>query len=88
MWKNSLRVAVLMGLGILIPACAADVGEACDTRGAQDECVEDAICDTASSTENEPVCLKVCKDDTDCASTDACNGVSGSNIKACKPKTK
>lgn len=87
MLKHSLACALLVCLGVFMPGCASDVGDACDTRGAQDECVENAICDSTTDSA-EPICLKVCTDDTQCASTEACNGVSGSNIKACKPKTK
>jgi hypothetical protein len=31
--------------------------------------------------------VKVCKVAEDCRADQDCNGVSGSNIKACKPKT-
>jgi hypothetical protein len=84
--KNSLAGLLLVCLGALLPACASDIGEACETRGSQDECVENAICDLKGTDDAEPVCLKVCKDAAECASTEDCNGVSGSNIKACTPK--
>lgn len=87
MSKYSLTAMLLVGLGAFLPACTSDVGESCATRGSQDECVENAICDTTSSS-NEPICLKVCTDDSQCASDESCNGTSGSNIKACQPKTK
>lgn len=88
MSKYSLAAGLLVCLGVLLPACASDIGEACETRGNQDECVENAVCDTAATTDSEPICLKVCKDTTECAADEDCNGVSGSNIKACKPKSK
>jgi len=87
MLKYSLAGCLLVCLGVLLPACASDVGEACETRGSQDECVENAICDSTTDSA-EPICLKVCTDDTQCASTEACNGTSGSSIKACTPKKK
>lgn len=74
---------VLLGCGLL--ACGgADIGEACDKTGSQDECVEGAICDTEG--DNAKVCLKVCKEDSDCPKANKCTGVSGSNIKACHPE--
>jgi len=57
------------------------VGEACDTPGAtDDECEDGSICD---STDGDTVCLQICEDQADCGEGEACNGVSGSNIKAC-----
>jgi hypothetical protein len=86
MLKYSLTACLLVCLGLALPACASDLGEACETRGSQDECVDGAICDLKGTSETEPVCLKVCTDAAQCASTEDCNGVSGSNIKACTPK--
>ncbi|MBK9263371.1 MAG: hypothetical protein IPM54_26650 [Polyangiaceae bacterium] len=87
MLKYSLVAPLLICLGGLLPACGgAEIGEACETRGSQDECVDDAICDLKGTDETEPVCLKVCNDASECAATEDCNGVSGSNIKACTPK--
>jgi hypothetical protein len=89
MLKYSLTGCLLVCLGLVLPACAADIGEACETRGSQDECVDGAICDLEGTTSaTEPVCLKVCKEAAECASTEDCNGVSDSNIKACTPKKK
>lgn len=90
---NKLLKPIAIALVTLFGAVAAvacdgsgaSIGEACQTAGSQTECVEGAICDTVDTT---IVCLEVCDDDTDCASNEACNGVSGSNIKACHPKTK
>ncbi len=31
-------------------------------------------------------CVKICKTSDDCRADQDCNGVSGSNVKACKPK--
>jgi hypothetical protein len=89
MMKYSFATCLLVCLGLIIPGCGGtDVGEACQTRGAQDECVSGAVCDLDGSSSTEPVCLTVCKDSMDCATTEDCNGVSGSNIKACTPKKK
>lgn len=61
----------------------AAIGEACQTAGSETECVDGAVCDTVDTT---IVCLEICDDDTDCAANEACNGVSGSSIKACHVK--
>jgi hypothetical protein len=65
--------------------CASDIGETCETSGSADECVNDAVCVQAVSGE-EPTCRKVCADDSQCTSTESCNGVEKSNLKACRPK--
>jgi hypothetical protein len=57
---------------------------ACTTSGSTSECPEGAVCDSVSGAGN--TCVKVCKTTSDCGRADVgCNGVSGSNIKACKP---
>ena len=57
----------------------------CTTTGSTDECPDGSICDTVSGT--TITCVRICKVAEDCRSDLDCNGVSGSNIKACKPKT-
>lgn len=86
MLKYYLTACLLVCLGLFLPACASDLGEACETRGSQDECVEGAICDNDAA--GNPICLKVCTDAAQCAADEDCNGVSGSNIKACTAKPK
>ena len=56
----------------------------CTTSGATDQCPEESVCDAVAGTALN--CVKICKTGTDCRSDQDCNGVSGSNIKACKPK--
>ncbi len=58
----------------------AEVGEACDTTGSRDECVDGAICDTEGE---QVLCLLICNVDPDCPAKHKCTGVSGANIKAC-----
>jgi len=62
---------------------AAEIGEACDTSGSVDECVEGAICCAEAGQQS---CYKICTDQTECSATESCNGVAGSNIKSCQPK--
>lgn len=57
---------------------------ACTTSGATDQCPEESVCDAVAGTALS--CVKICTKGTDCRPDQDCNGVSGSNIKACKPK--
>lgn len=56
----------------------------CTTSGSTDECPDGSVCDTVEGT--ALTCVKVCSTADDCRADLDCNGVSGSNIKACKPK--
>ncbi len=56
----------------------------CTTSGSTDECPDNAVCDTISGAAVS--CVKICKTGDDCRADQDCNGVSGTNIKACKPK--
>lgn len=81
------RIARLLApaLTILALGCAsAEIGDTCDTSGSKDECVDGAICTQISGGSN--VCRKSCTADTDCESTEQCNGVSGASTKSCQPK--
>jgi len=87
MLKNSLVALALASFATVLLACSgAEVGEPCETEGAADECVEEAICGKPSDTAAEPECLKVCTQDTDCAASESCNGVTGTSTKACRIK--
>jgi hypothetical protein len=78
-------VIVSMLLFVVVTGCgASDIGEECDTSGSIDDCVGGAIC-TAFGTAN--TCYKLCKEQTECSAEEDCNGVSGSNLKSCQPKT-
>lgn len=56
----------------------------CTMPGTTAECPEGSICDTTSGT--SITCVKICETADDCRNDLDCNGVSGSSIKACKPK--
>jgi hypothetical protein len=56
----------------------------CATSGSTSECPEGSICDTLSGASLS--CVKICQQQTDCRSDLGCNGVSGSDVKACKIK--
>ena len=56
----------------------------CTTSGSTDGCPDGSICDSVSGIGN--TCVKTCKTTADCGRSDlGCNGVSSSNVKACKP---
>jgi hypothetical protein len=75
----------LISAFLLCVACGrADTGESCDKVGDTDECVDEAICTNESN--GSQTCRKRCTEDTQCASSEQCNGVSGTNIKSCQPK--
>jgi hypothetical protein len=57
---------------------------ACTTAGVRAECPEGSVCDSLSGT--GLTCTRICKQQTDCRSELECNGTSGSDVKACKPK--
>lgn len=56
----------------------------CTARGEQAECPDESICDTVAG--GGTSCVKTCGSASDCRADQECNGVSGSNVKACKPK--
>jgi hypothetical protein len=58
--------------------------KSCTTTGSTMECPEGAICDTLSGSSLS--CVRICKQQSDCRSDLSCNGVSGSDIKACSIK--
>jgi len=76
-----------LALGVLLigaGACGdAEIGEECDDVGSTDECEDGAIC---TNEETGSVCRALCTDDTQCPETQACNGISGTNVKSCQPK--
>jgi hypothetical protein len=80
---------LLLVLSVLLASVAcsgeSEIGEECDTAGSTDECVEGAIC---TNDDSGLACRRQCKDDAQCADTEACNGVSGTNIKSCQPMKK
>lgn len=87
--KMWLRCGILVGIALAVAACASsapDVGEKCDKAGDVAACVDTALCTNESS--GALTCRKRCTVQTDCASTEACNGVSGTNLKSCQPSTK
>ena len=58
--------------------------KACTTPGDTAQCPEGAVCDGVAGA--AVTCVKICQTPSDCRADQACNGTSGSNLKACKPK--
>ena len=77
-----------LAIALLMFACASegDVGDTCGTAGkTTDQCVAGAICTNGTGASNS--CRKICTEQKDCATNEACNGVSGSSTKSCQPKS-
>ncbi len=76
------------GVALLIFACSGehDIGEQCEHSGQTDgECESGGVCgvDTAGVLR----CQKICVEQTDCPADQECNGIDGTNLKGCRPKT-
>jgi hypothetical protein len=81
-----LVLSALAVLGMVwIAACggASGLHESCTKEGQTGECVSGDVC--AKQTNGAIECLKICTQQSDCASDEACNGTSGS-LKACRAK--
>ena len=85
-----MRTLFLLPLLPLLACGGAEVGEACETPGETDPCVEGAVCTNlsgsdAETTGDENQCLPRCDDDDDCAEDEGCRGISGTSLKSCQP---
>ena len=58
--------------------------KSCTTAGSTSECPDDSVCDAITGT--AIACVKICSTKEDCRTDQDCNGITGSNTKACKPK--
>ena len=54
----------------------------CLMTGETSECPQGSVCDTVEGT---ITCIQICDTSADCREGLDCNGVSGSNLKGCKP---
>ena len=86
-----MRKIVLLGslvLALVAVACSgkADIGSSCTTGGATtNECVDGAVC--SKTIQGTLTCQKQCTDQKDCPTGTTCNGVTGGNLKSCRPDT-
>lgn len=70
--------------------CYTDVpggycSKGCTTEGTDEECPGGSVCATNSG---KLLCSETCQTQADCRADYECNGVTGSSVKACRPKTK
>lgn len=89
--RRVARVAVVafvfIATVVMLPSCSSEgkLGESCDESGKTDgQCESGGVCGKNSA--GALLCLKVCTDQAQCATTEDCNGVEGSSIKGCRPK--
>lgn len=82
-----MRVFPGIVLLFLLAACGGkgELGESCDQAGGADQCVDGAVCTNLS--DGALTCLKMCTVQEDCLANENCNGVSGTSIKSCQPKS-
>lgn len=83
-FARSLFALVSSALVVLACSSESKLGEACDESGADGECEAGGVCGKNSG--GALLCLKVCSDQAQCAATEDCNGVDGTNVKGCRPK--
>lgn len=79
---RTLLTTLVLALA-LVGCGSSDIGEACDTGGSVDECVDGAICTNESGDSN--TCRKICDTTDDCPANFTCNGVTGGSTKSCQP---
>lgn len=83
-WNRSLVCTAFMAALALGGCARSEIGEECETSGATDECVDNAVC--TNRNDGAPICRKICSSQDDCATNESCNGISGTNIKSCQPE--
>jgi hypothetical protein len=82
---------VWLGLSCCLAlACGGDdggaIGSACSESGATGQCVAGSVCGAHADIDASQRCLKVCTQQSDCATGEDCNGVDGSSLKGCRVK--
>lgn len=78
-------IASLIALTAVACGGESKLGEECDEVGkTEDVCESGGICGKRS--DGALACLKLCTDDAQCAATEECNGVEGTNQKGCRLK--
>lgn len=83
-------IASVVVVATVLLACSSEgkVGEECDESGKVDgECEDGLVCGQSADSSASLKCLKQCTDQSQCAAGEDCNGVSGTSIKGCRPKT-
>ncbi len=88
--QNVLLRVLMVGALSALCGCGGEsaLGEECGESGAEaGECEQGSICGKPTDSSENLVCIKVCKEDTDCPSGESCNGVEGASVKGCRDKT-
>ncbi len=79
---NILRLSSFLFVSAIAACGSNDIGDSCDKEGSTDDCVDNAVCQKNKA--GAIVCAKLCTDKNQCSSNLDCEGVSGSNLKACR----
>ena len=84
-------IAIALGSVLLFVGCGDDagaIGSSCSTPGATTgQCSAGAVCGMHADSDSAATCLKVCSQQSDCATSEDCNGVSGTSLKGCRAKS-
>lgn len=81
---NIIKILFPVSLLVLASCGSPKIGESCKTAGDATACVSGAMCTNNAAGGN--TCRKSCTADSECATTEQCNGVSSTTIKSCQPK--
>lgn len=86
--RKAWFVAFSMVFVGLVVACGdGEQGESCDESGVVGgECEEGLVCGKKQDDSADLICLKQCSATTECGAGEDCLGVSGSSLKACRPR--
>jgi len=80
-----MRIFLMVATAAFLVGCGKPkVGESCKTAGDASLCESTAMCTNNAS--GTATCRTICTDNAQCATTEQCNGISGSNIRSCQPK--
>ncbi len=75
----ALLLFVVAGITFFGASCG---GDECKTAGSTSECGGGTVCDSNGTALS---CLKICTAQGDCDTSENCEGVSSSSLKACHP---
>ncbi len=82
--KNIIFILAI-GVFFILPisGCGdSEIGEPCDTAGVTEGCEEGAICGNIAGGTN--YCQLSCTVQADCAATENCTGITGTDQKSCQ----
>jgi hypothetical protein len=84
--NTPFSIVGVVGLILQLGGCGSTpkIGEACSVEGSTSECESAAACGKLAN--GKLLCQKQCTDQAQCASSESCNGLTGSSIKTCRTK--